>query len=351
MVRQKKTSRKSTHGLKIKQRRALRIYYPNRSDFKDHAGRRYNLVAKSYNENTHRTIIKLSIQLYCLGTPKFSAHDIGKSLLCSKAVENWSNYKPRVDVYTGFSDVEACIEHHRREKAFRRQAVKTFRQEAVAGLSEEAAAEKLVTEIKGREPLPHIIPTWCASSKSDWWRSMDRYRSWILVIPETRSSWEDVIDNGLLQVKFDLDATPEMFTEDEDDYEESSLSKDGWVYVDWTGIEKAKPVEISLLCLREERRKPRDFGYSPEIIEPTPGSRGRFCDVWANATLNLWWDCAYVIESCDDCDEDVPHEWCEADRNEHYYDEDGQCIACRREREYRRRSKRIASQGPKTYTF
>lgn len=31
------------------------------------------------------------------------------------------------------------------------------------------------------------------------------------------------------------------------------------------------------------------------------------------------------------------------DRSEHYFDEDGQCIDCRRESEYRRRSKRIAN--------
>ena len=63
---------------------------------------------------------------------------------------------------------------------------------------------------------------------------------------------------------------------------------------------------------------------------------------WVDATRNLW-DCTYRPVVCEGCIEDELHTSCEIELNEHYFDDDGQCIACRRRVEYRRRSKRIAA--------
>ncbi|KAJ3523422.1 hypothetical protein NM208_g12458 [Fusarium decemcellulare] len=328
--------------------------------FQDHAGRPYTVVAGF--PGPQHIVVKLGIQLYFLGSPSPSPEAFGDKFLNSDAISGWGNacnYWPRVDVYTGFGSVEECIEHHHREKAFRKRAIEEMRRDAVVGLSEEDAAEKLATEVQGKEPLPHIVPSWCPSER--FWTSYcsdDRYRSWILVVPEDRHSWEDVIEKGLLQVRFDLDVTPLMETEMEDEFEECTLEKEkyGWVYVDRSGLEQLKPVQCRLLCAREQ---PRDLRIEPNLSPEkpreamfgwrTPGSKDSLRQAWSRATLALW-DCTYRKEYCEDCNEGEPHNWCPTDRSEHYFDEDGQCVACRRALEYRRRSKRVAAQGQrKTY--
>jgi hypothetical protein len=111
------------------------IQKPSHGEFRDHTGRHYNVVTSRAGPNA--AIVKLGIQLYCLGEPEFNPQDMGSSLLNSDAVEGWGNARnhwPRVDVYTGFDTVEECIEHHRREKAFRKEAVKKMKDHAVAGL-------------------------------------------------------------------------------------------------------------------------------------------------------------------------------------------------------------------------
>ncbi|KAF4967436.1 hypothetical protein FSARC_5009 [Fusarium sarcochroum] len=335
---------------RVKFARKARALIPRHLEYKDHAGRPYTLVSAG-GTGPHTTIAKLSIQLYCLGRPKFTPQEIGLSLLNSDAVQGWGNacnYWPRVDVHTGFGSVEECVEHHRREKAFRRRAVQQMRQDAVAGLSEEDAMEKLNTEVQGKEPLPHIVPSWCESARfceDKWWEN--RYRSWIFVIPEDRFSWEDIIEKGLLQVQFDLDVSPGMLTEEEEEFEESTLGKHGWVLVYRSGVDKYEPVEIIQLCAREESNKEQ---YDQDPVEKTPGCHTTLRQAWINATGQLR-DCTYRIEFCESCIENEPHEWCETERDEHYFDDDGQCIACRRVEEYRRRSRRVAAQGPrKKYT-
>ncbi|KAF4343288.1 hypothetical protein FBEOM_2764 [Fusarium beomiforme] len=291
--------------------------------FNDHRGRPYNVVTDRAGPN--EAIVKLGIQLYCLGKPEFDPHDMGYALLNSDAVMDWGNARnhwPRVDVYTGFDSVDECIEHHRREKAFRNRAVEKMKEDAVAGFTEAGAKEKIATEIQGKEPLPHIVPSWCESAKfvEDRWSIGDRYKSWIFVIPAERSSWEEVIENGLLQVKFDLDFSPAMFFSESPMFGHTPLGKNGWVFVEKTGVDTLKPVEILHLCAREER------GAS----ENTPGSDKTLFDAWMEATLQLR-DCTYKPKGCQSCRANEPHDLCEQEMDEHYNDEDGQCIACRRE--------------------
>ncbi|KAF4993092.1 hypothetical protein FGRMN_6707 [Fusarium graminum] len=315
--------------------------YPGHRHFNDHAGRSYDVITSSETGPNHK-IPKLSIQLYCLGEPKYTAAEVGVALLNSDAVEGWGNarnYWPRCDVYAGFKSVEECIEHHRQEKDFRSKAVQKMREEAVAGLSEEDAYEKLVTEIQGIEPLPHIVPSWCPSVEFRRNSENDCYKSWIFVIPGDRDSWEDVVDKGLLQVKFDLEVSPEMLTDEWDDCVESDLEKEGWVNIEWSGLEKREPVEILHLCARADSWE----DFNKVRAERSPGSQKRLFDAWVDATGQLW-DCTYRNPGCDECIENEPHEWCDRERDEHYFDEDGQCIACRRASEYRRRSARVAAQ-------
>lgn len=173
---------------------------------------------------------------------------------------NARNWWPRVDVHTGFESVEDCIEHHRLEKKFRETATEEMRRAAVQGLSESAAEEKLRTEICVQQPLPHIVPTWCRSSRNWTWHDKgDRYKSWILVMPPGCSSWQDVVDKGLIQVKFDLDVTPDMETVSFDlgAMDDVSLidreGLDGWVVVRKTGVDTNRPPLVQhLLCVREE---------------------------------------------------------------------------------------------------
>ncbi|KAH6981277.1 hypothetical protein BKA56DRAFT_617071 [Ilyonectria sp. MPI-CAGE-AT-0026] len=354
MAPTKQTRRKSTGG-KAPRKRNMSARY---SHFEDHAGQTYTVVrGGGLSEN----IAKLGIQLYCLGSPHPSPEALGNSFLNCDAIEGWGNARnrwPRVDVHSNFSSIEECVDHHRREKAYRMQAIQDMRESAVAGLSEEAANEKLINEIRGKEPLPHIVPTWCPSAK--FWTQYNyasRYRSWILVLPEGCLSWEDVIEKGIYQVSFDLDITPAMETEMYDcDIEEDTLldcEKHGWVEVEKSGLEKCQPVQTRLLCARE---RPRDAFLGLEEVDDidrirealdgwkTPGHESTLSSAWQDAVSGLW-DCTYRQPSCDGCYEGEPHDLCEVELDEHYFDEDGQCIACRRVTEYRRRSKRIAAMG------
>ncbi|KPM35911.1 hypothetical protein AK830_g10659 [Neonectria ditissima] len=363
MVRTKTSPRKSTGGKAPRRRLFRKDITANRPlHFEDHAGGTYTVVRDF--RGAYRGIDKLGTQLYCLGSPRPSPEALGDSFVnCPAINDSGDRGMPRVDVYSNFSTIEECVEHHRREKAFRKQAVQDMRQRAVAGLSEEDAHEKLISEVRGKEPFPHIVPTWCASA--NFWReyhTQDRYRSWIYVMPEGCLSWDDVLEKGLLQVQFDLDVTPAMETEtwDEDVEEDTHLDNDkyGWVFVDRSGLEKCKPVKRTLLCCRkrphnaffgfDHQELPFDLDRFNELENgwKTPGNEGTLGEAWSKATL-AFWDCTYRRPSCDGCGDDVPHDSCEVELDEHYFDEDAQCIACRRVTDYRRRSKRIAARNQK----
>ncbi|VUC20090.1 unnamed protein product [Clonostachys rosea] len=309
-------------------------------NFQDHAGKNY-LVRPTFPRAT-KAVPKLGIQLYLLGICDESAvQDFAKRFLGCEAIHGWRGmHWPRVDTYSGFDTVESCIEHHRREKTFRKNAIEEMKRGEVAGLSEEDAAEKMRTKIRGREPLPHIVPTWCVSEA--FFKETEfkhRYRSWIIVIPEDRRSWEDVIEKGLLSVRFDLDVTPAMhtFCWDEQYNEPSELPGDNivWVLVEKTGLYSCKPVDCKLLCAKDQpKHRFVDPDMDPEEQARiaygwhTPGTAGRLFDEWSDATE--WFrDCAYN-SNCEACNDGEPHDICDDEWDEHYFDEDGQCIACRR---------------------
>ncbi|CAH0056845.1 unnamed protein product [Clonostachys solani] len=361
MVRTKQTARKSTGGRAPRKQLSSKARNNSPRQFHDHAGRAYTVLCAF--STSGKLVQKLGIQLYLLGERTDSdIETFAEKFIHCDGIGGWgnaSNYWPRVDTYAGFKTVEECIEHHRKEKKFRKAVIENMRRDAVAGLLEEAANEKLLNEIRGREPLPHIIPSWCPSDA--FWREGDykddRYRSWIIVVEEDRLCWDDVVERGLLQVRFDLDVTPQMLTESwcEGVDADSCLEKDkeGWVFVDWSGNEKRTPIDRRLLCVRDEPHRLVDLSITdPEEIAKmmygweTPGTDARLAHVWSSCTTRLR-DCTYRGSSCDACYNEEEHEFCEQDLDEHYFDEDGQCIACRRATEYRRRSKRIATKKAK----
>lgn len=308
-------------------------------------------------------IRKLSLHLYFLSDVDSNQRaEIGNSLLQSNAIAGWGNarnYWPRVDVYSPLSSIEECIEHHRREKIYRRQAVEEMHTTVAADARDacdpemddddrEEAAQEAVLALRGLEIYPHIVPTWCRSSRV-WvdrgWESGERYQSWILVIPADCYSWEDVLQKGIIHVMFDQDVSPAMETYIEDIYyeeeaEESFLEKDrsGWAYVE--KIDHGPPVQIKRLSVGEDANKLalQIFNREPQSPEEI---RGHLYHTWSDWTGALW-DCTYRIPVCDRCDDEEPHELCEHELYDHYFNQDGECKACQQFLEYRRRSKRIS---------
>lgn len=95
--------------------------------FQDHAQRPYTVVGGPSHSGNPNCIRKLSIHLYFLSDVDAEQRaEMGYSLLRSKGITSWgkaSNYWPRVDVYAPLDNIEECMEHHRREKMYRQQAV------------------------------------------------------------------------------------------------------------------------------------------------------------------------------------------------------------------------------------
>ncbi|KAJ9365856.1 hypothetical protein C8Q69DRAFT_54671 [Paecilomyces variotii] len=354
MARTKQTARKSTGG------RGPRKVEVEAHQFNDHAGRPYTVVGGTRPPSS--AICKLSIHLYCFNDLVPSPCEVGKNLLQSEAIceaGNMRNYWPRIDVYAPLDSIDECIQHHRREKIYRRQAVHDLHREVAsaaeataraAGMDEEdvaEAAQEAVLNLRGKEPLPHIVPSWCCAPQ--FWRENlhpydRRYRSFIIVVPKECRSWEDIQQNGLFFVRFDQDVTPAMETCLYEDLDEEDMLEDGveWVWVD--KVDYGPPVSIKRVSVDKDT----DAEFTPVGRNLEHGSsqgpkfQGTLFDNWYNLHTSALNDCTYRISSCDGCWDNVPHENCEIELDEHYFDDDGQCIACRRFGEHRRRSKRIA---------
>lgn len=170
---------------------------------------------------------------------------------------------------------------------------------------------------------------------------------------EQCQTWDDVVEKGILAVKFDQDVTPDMQTTmwdmDSDD-DDTLLDGDmhGYVSIEKTYIEE-EPIWRGLLYVRKEPGNDDPWAEQPDDLESirermdgwkTPGARMTLLDFRVDAPRSFR-DCCYMPASCDSCYDQEPHDSCENDLNEHFVDEDGQCVYCRRGKEYRRRSKRI----------
>lgn len=173
-------------------------------------------------------------------------------------------------------------------------------------------------------------------------------------------TWADVQEQGLIMVEFDLDWSPAMETEVEEDFATDTLIPDWrqpWMFVD--KVERPPPIKSTLLCVRSEPRwtwddfrQPDgnlDYNKHDEFQKSwkTPGSQASLSSVW-ESFKHVTWSCAYNYEDCDGCRNGEPHDRCEQELSEHYFDDEGQCIECKRFAEYRRRSKRLAKKPKKS---
>ncbi|KAF9887643.1 hypothetical protein FE257_009736 [Aspergillus nanangensis] len=297
--------------------------------FPDHTGQTYTVVDPSGCD----AITKLSVHLYSLGPLTVSSEDVGELLLRSRPFTDWGNARnkwPRVDVYPPLASIEACIEHHQREKVHRQNAKLELHRQVAASAGEDGDdAQEAVAKLRGREPLPHIVPTWCCSGKFwvDRYTSMQRYRSFILVVPEDCASWGDVERTGLWVVKFDQDVTDEMQLSVDDARlldESDSGGPEEWVVAHKRAF--GPPVCIQRLMLSQtELIESRGGGYDHDFFN-LPST---LMDEWIHLT-QVFWDCTYSKPCCDGCDEGERHDDCELDLTEHVFDEDGQCLECRR---------------------
>ncbi|GAD91862.1 conserved hypothetical protein [Paecilomyces variotii No. 5] len=326
MARTKQSARKRTGG---KAPRKLEVATHR---FNDHSGQPYTVVGGTRPPSS--AIRKLSIHLYCLNDLIPSPYDIAKNLLQSGDIcgaGNMRNYWPRIDVYAPLGSIDECMRHHQREKIYRRQAVDDLHREVASaaeaaarasGMDEEdiaEAAQEAVLSLRGKEPLPHIVPTWCCAPQ--FWREYRypydrRYRSFILVVPEECRSWEDILQNGLFFVSFDQDVTPAMETdvyEEPEDEDDPSMLEDGvgWMWVD--KIKYGPPVRIERVSVNKDRVS--DFA-APESRLGDQSTReknfyGTLLESWYDLHTHALNDCTYRIPTCDGCWEDVPHENCE----------------------------------------
>lgn len=328
MARTIQTARKSRGGRAPRKQLLGKAYFID--TFQDHAQKPYTVVGGLSRSMNPDIIRKLSLHLYFLSDVDANQRaEIGNSLLQSNAIAGWGNarnYWPRVDVYAPLGSIEACIEHHRREKIYRHQAVEAMR----AGVAAEArdacgpemddddreeAAQEALGALRGLEVYPHIVPTWCCSSKIgfDGLRQFDkRYQSWILVIPADCYSWDDVLQKGIIHVMFDQDVSPAMETYMDDTCEEEELSliendRTGWIYIE--KVDHGPPVRIERLSVDNDANELalRTYNMDPQSPDEI---RSHLFHTWSDWTGALW-DCTYRLPVCDPCDNEEPHLNCE----------------------------------------
>lgn len=251
-------------------------------------------------------ICKLSAHLYTLSELSPNPESIGRSLLRSDTFVfsvDAMNLSPRVDVYSPQPSIEACIEHHRAEKAYRASSKDDFRRKVAADAAAAAGevedgetAQQALLKLGGREPLPHIVPTWCVSAafwNKDRHRFQERYRSFIMVVPEECSTWVDVEEKGLWLVKFDQDVSPAM----EIDAGDGAASNDETDWVQMKSRNWGPPVSIEKVS----------------VVGSGTG-QASLLEEWTRLA-GVFRDCTYRSVYCKGCDEanGRPHN-CEIER-------------------------------------
>lgn len=329
MARTKQTARRSTGG-------KSRGRVPISPTFYDHDGDPYTVEGGLVHTlNGTPVIEKLSIHLYTLSECKTGLAEIAQGLLKSGCYEEifWrKERRPRIDVYPSpKGSIEECIEHHRREKVHRQKAALDWRQRAAEAVpispddEPEDTQEKryeAVRSLRGKEPLPHIVPTWCRTSRNiiDY-RPFEsqRYRSFILVVPEDCITYEDVSSKGIWIVRFDQDLSPAMDTDlwDADPDEDQLVDTEhGWVEVDkLPDGHLGPPVNIKRACIHRVTESlgtlvDKTTGHHQQIWCTTEGCEVNLGRVIALMMSKLG-DCVYRNLACEGCDEGKRGHECE----------------------------------------
>lgn len=186
------------------------------------------------------------------------------------------------------------MEHHRREKKFRKET---------NGL--------------------HIVPNW---SRRGSYGPHNAYRNVIFVIDVECPDWQTVLKKGLLGIQFDLDIRP---GEEFEIYEAEDLNEP----LDEGLIERVPlgddPRIDQLVLTEEEEHKlylETQARYEGGDFRTDPHKNSLY-DVWCDMTKALN-DCSYRRVCCDGCDEGVEHTDCEIAKDRHFFNDNGECIAC-----------------------
>ncbi len=230
---------------------------------------------------------RLSIQLYTISPLTVSLAELGTKLLHSKPVIGWGNARnwwPRVDVYGPLESMRACMQHHRLEKSFRQDT--------------ETSAHPL-----------HIVPNWSH-------RQFQPYKNAIFIIDTPE--WSTCLEKGILIVQFDavIRDADRIFDEDMD--EDDVVSIETYDYPEDPRIDR---------CVFDNKEWFREQQARMERGEFGDDHRRDLTNVWADLTLALW-DCTYRLQICDDCDAGMEHSPCPVVEDMHYFNVEGQCIAC-----------------------
>ncbi|KAL4895474.1 hypothetical protein BDV59DRAFT_155814 [Aspergillus ambiguus] len=288
--------------------------------FNDHAGNEYTVVDPfASGISPPHVITKLSIHLYSLEPLLPNAEVIGRELLYSSDIVDWGNARnwwPRVDVYAPLESIEACIEHHRREKAYRKEAKEEMHRAVAAGAPSEEEGQAAVAKLRGKEPLPHIVPTWCPRNGVPLLRYLahSSYRSFVLVVPRGSSTWDDIKERGLWMVEFDRNMPRAHEIKEELIYEDvEALTENDKKPVAVDNAPRGPPVNIERLWVDSRHAEPD----SVTTLEQK----------WMEYVLALW-DCTYRPVECEGCEDDLLEHDCEVEMSEHFFNEDGNCVEC-----------------------
>jgi hypothetical protein len=272
MARTAQTARKSSGGQAPLGTPESRFHL-----FKDHAGNSVTTIYSSLPTGKQH-IPRLSLHLYTLSTVKESAQELCELFLRLDGIIGWGNARnwwPRVDIYdTPLSSIEECMQHHRREKVFRK-----------------------------RNGGPHIVPTW--SRRCGYaYRS---YRNVIFVIDKDCGDWQAVMNRGLLSAQYDLDTRPEdqfevLEAEDLDDPRDEGL-------VELNPAQDDPLIERVIIDREKEdemrREQQVDWANGHYLKKHPPTLRM----VWSDMTMALC-DCTYRMARCDGCEEGFEHTDC-----------------------------------------
>jgi hypothetical protein len=246
------------------------------------------------------------------------------------------------------------MEHHRTEKIHRNHALEEMHRGARASADNEEGAEDAEEAVRkrGKQPLPDIVPTWACTER--FWTQYSyghdgRYHTFVLVVPADCRSWEDVEETGLGVVCFDQDVTPAMET--------------------ICGIVRGRRTGKSIVERGGSRLRGFSMGllFSLSVFLFAGRTRGLVmalrqlqvvcttCGVGSyeySMIIRTGGLCALVAQRMlpmsvsSICEYPSLQRWrlqvTDLFRDEHFFYEYAECVACRRASEHRRRSNRLA---------
>ncbi|KAF4221931.1 hypothetical protein CNMCM6805_005369 [Aspergillus fumigatiaffinis] len=208
--------------------------------FRDHRGNSYTVVGGTPSSCSNpSTIIKLSIHLYTPSELNETPEELGSKLLGSHGITDWESTQLLAPCrrVSPLGTIEECMEHHRAEKIDGKQDLERMHRDAKASADNEEDAEEAVRKLRGKQPLPHNVPTWACTER--FWTRYSYGHDW------------------RYRICFDQDVTPAMETHVWDRVQEEDLeigNGEGWVDIE--RVEYGPPVLIKRVSVCREDQEP-----------------------------------------------------------------------------------------------